>query len=86
MYCWSLFRDVDFHNRFHYDHYEFSGQWHGQYRGYQHGRVHQFDTKHEHFINVAYALEISVSFTWLAAVSSLLCLDKKKYKERHLLN
>ena len=41
MYCWSLFRDVDFHNRFHFDHYEFSGQWHGQYRGYQHGRVHQ---------------------------------------------
>jgi hypothetical protein len=41
MYCWSLFRDVDFHNRFHFDHYEYSGQWHGQYRGYQHGRVHQ---------------------------------------------
>ena len=25
---------------FNYDHYESSGQWHGQYRGYKHGRVH----------------------------------------------
>ena len=27
--CYSLFRDTDFHTRFHFDHYEFSGQWHG---------------------------------------------------------
>jgi hypothetical protein len=30
----------------------------------------QFDSKHEHLISVAYALEISVSFTWLSAVSA----------------
>ena len=88
--CWSLFRDTDFHTRFHFDHYEFSGQWHGQYRGnnyivyfftqlfvyivclllgYQHGREHQYRNSHEHLIEVALALELSLSSTWFSAVS-----------------
>ena len=67
--CWSLFRDVDFHTRFHFDHYEFSGQWHGQYRGYKHGRVHDFKSSHEHLIDVALALELSLASCWISAVS-----------------
>ena len=66
--CWSLFRDVDFHTRFHFDHYEFSGQWHGQYRGYKHGRVHDFHSSHEHLIDVALALELSLAATWICSV------------------
>jgi hypothetical protein len=31
MWCWSLYRDRDFHTRFHFDHYELSGQWHGEF-------------------------------------------------------
>ena len=61
--CWSLFRDVDFHTRFHFDHYEHSGQWHGQYRGYKHGRVHDFTSDHEHLIHVALALELCPGMT-----------------------
>jgi hypothetical protein len=66
--CWSLFRDVDFHTRFHFDHYEFSGQWHGQYRGYKHGRVHEVTSDHEHLIDVALALELSLAGSWISAV------------------
>jgi len=66
--CWSLFRDVDFHTRFHFDHYEFSGQWHGQYRGYKHGRVHEATSDHEHLIDVALALELSLAGSWISAV------------------
>lgn len=66
--CYSLFRDVDFHSRFHFDHYEYSGQWHGQYRGYQHGRVHQYNTKHEHMIEVATALEMAIAGACISSV------------------
>ena len=66
--CWSLFRDVDFHTRFHFDHYEFSGQWHGQYRGYKHGRVHEVTTDHEHLIDVALSLELSLAGCWISSV------------------
>ena len=66
--CWSLFRDVDFHTRFHFDHYEYSGQWHGQYRGYKHGRVHEVTSDHEHLIDVALALELSLAGSWISAV------------------
>ena len=66
--CWSLFRDADFHTRFHFDHYEFKGLWRGQYRGYEHGKVHHFDTKHHHIIGVALALELSLSGAWLSAI------------------
>lgn len=66
--CYSLFRDTDFHARFHFDHYEYSGQWHGQHRGYKHGRVHKYETKHEHAIGVALALEMALGGTWVAAV------------------
>ena len=66
--CWSLFRDVDFHTRFHFDHYEYSGQWHGQYRGYKHGRVHEVTSDREHLIDVALALELSLAGSWISAV------------------
>ena len=59
---------MDFHTRFHFDHYEFSGQWHGQYRGYKHGRVHEVTSDHEHLIDVALALELSLAGSWLSAV------------------
>ena len=29
--CFSLYRDTDFHARFHFDHYELSGSWHGEF-------------------------------------------------------
>ena len=66
--CWSLFRDVDFHTRFHFDHYEYSGQWHGQYRGYKHGRVHEVTSDHEHLIDVALALELSLAGSCISVV------------------
>ena len=66
--CFSLFRDVDFHSRFHFDHYEYSGQWHGQYRGYQHGRVHNYSSKHEHILGVATALEMAIGGAWISSV------------------
>ena len=69
IHCWSLFRDQDFHTRFHYDHLEYSGQWHGQYRGYKHGRVHSVSSDHEHAIGVAEALEICMACSWIASVS-----------------
>ena len=69
IHCWSLFRDQDFHTRFHYDHLEYSGQWHGQYRGYKHGRVHSVTSDHEHAIGVAEALEICMACSWIASVS-----------------
>ena len=72
IHCYSLFRDVDFHARFHYDHYEYKGNYHGQYRGYQHGRVHQADSNHDHLIGVATALELSMGGTWISSVSILL--------------
>jgi len=83
--CWSLFRDVDFHTRFHFDHYEFSGQWHGQYRGYKHGRVHEVTSDHEHLIDVALALELSLAGSWISAVLwvsiiTLMILLKKRQK------
>ena len=68
--CYSLFRDVDFHARFHYDHYEYSGRWHGQYRGYKHGRVHKVVKDHKHIIDVAVALEMGLGATFVCAVSS----------------
>ncbi len=61
---------MDFHSRFHFDHYEYSGQWHGQYRGYHHGRVHKYNTKHRHVIGVATALEMSIAGATIGAVSS----------------
>lgn len=83
--CWSLFRDVDFHTRFHFDHYEHSGQWHGQYRGYKHGRVHDFTSDHEHLIDVALALELSLAGCWISAVLwvsivTLMILLKRRQK------
>ena len=69
IHCWSLFRDNDFHMRFHYDHLEYSGQWHGQYRGYKHGRVHSTENDHEHVIGVAEALEICMAGAWISSVS-----------------
>jgi hypothetical protein len=57
-------------SRFHYDHYEYSGRWHGQYRGYKHGRVHKYETDHEHLINVAVALEMALGAAWVSAVCS----------------
>ena len=69
--CYSLFRDVDFHARFHYDHYEYSGRWHGQYRGYKHGRVHKVVKDHKHIIDVAVALEMGLGATFVCAVSKL---------------
>lgn len=68
IHCWSLYRDQDFHTRFHYDHLEYSGQWHGQYRGYKHGRVHSTTNDHEHAIGVAEALEICMSCAWITSV------------------
>lgn len=66
--CYSLFRNVNFHTRFHFDHYEYSGKWHGQYRHYKHGRVHEYSNEHEHIIPVAAALEMSLGGTWVGAL------------------
>ena len=83
--CWSLFRDQDFHTRFHFDHYEHSGQWHGQYRGYKHGRVHDFHSSHEHLLDVALAMELSLASTWICsamwfALTTLMILLKRRQK------
>lgn len=83
--CWSLFRDTDFHTRFHFDHYEYSGQWHGQYRGYEHGRQHNYENKHDHLIGVALALELSLSSTWFCSalwvtVTILMILLRRRQK------
>ena len=83
--CWSLFRDQDFHTRFHFDHYEHSGQWHGQYRGYKHGRVHDFQSSHEHLLDVALAMELSLASTWISsamwfALTTLMILLKRRQK------
>ena len=77
IHCWSLYRDQDFHTRFHYDHLEYSGQWHGQYRGYKHGRVHSTTNDHEHAIGVAEALEICMSCAWITSVSIYLHAQEK---------
>eukprot|EP00094_Tigriopus_californicus_P013691 TCALIF_13248-PA protein Name:"Protein of unknown function" AED:0.30 eAED:0.30 QI:229/0.5/0.4/0.6/1/0.8/5/0/540 len=44
------------------------GKWHGQYRHYKHGRVHEYSNEHEHVIPVAAALEMSLGGTWGGAV------------------
>lgn len=78
-----MFRDTDFHTRFHFDHYEYSGQWHGQYRGYKHGRVHDFKSDHDHLIDTALALELSLSSSWISAalwitITTLMILLKRR--------
>merc|ERR1712051_331343 len=72
-------------SRFHFDHYEYSGQWHGQYRGYKHGRVHEVTSDHEHLIDVALALELSLAGSWISAVLwvsivTLMILLKRRQK------
>ncbi|XP_023349442.1 uncharacterized protein LOC111718159 isoform X1 [Eurytemora carolleeae] len=83
--CWSLFRDADFHNRFHFDHYELAGQWHGQYTTYKHGRPNTWSGKHNHHIPIAVGMELSLACSWLSvviwvAITSLLSLLRKHVK------
>merc|ERR1712008_495998 len=59
--------------------------WHGQYRGYKHGRVHEVTSDHEHLIDVALALELSLAGSWISAVLwvsiiTLMILLKKRQK------
>ncbi|CAB4061436.1 unnamed protein product [Lepeophtheirus salmonis] len=83
MSCSSLFSDDDFHNRFHHDHYEYSGMFYGQNRGYKHGRVHNVVQDHEHLLPLQIALEGSLAasffswFIWLI-ISIFMFLNRTK--------
>ena len=87
--CWSLFRDTDYHTRFHFDHYELSGQWHGQYTAYRHGRPSTWTgSASKQLIDVATALEMYIGCTttatiiW-AAITLLLLLHRKSVKVKN---
>merc|ERR1719195_2547476 len=85
--CWSLFRDTDYHTRFHFDHYELSGQWHGQYTAYSHGRPKTWTGSHEHLLDIATGLELCLGCSWLgtvgwSAVTVLLVLHRNRVKTR----
>ena len=66
--CWSLFRDTDYHTRFHFDHYELSGQWLGQYTANRHGRPKTWTGSHKHLLDIATGLEMCLGCSWLGAV------------------
>ena len=80
--CWSLFRSRDYQARFQFDHYELSGQWHGQYTNYQHGRPSTWTSGfNKQLISIATALEmcigcsVSASVVW-AVITILLLLHR----------
>ena len=38
------------------------------YRGYEHGKTHHFESKHDHFMDTALALELCLSGAWLCTL------------------
>jgi len=85
--CWSLFRDTDYHTRFHFDHYELSGQWLGQYTANRHGRPKTYTGSHEHLLGIATGLEMCLGCSWLGAIlwatiTTILILHRRSVKAR----
>ena len=84
--CWSLFRDTDYHTRFHFDHAELSGQWHGPYTAYRHGRPQTWTgSANKQLIDVATALEMCIGCTTIGtiiwgAITLLLLTHRKSVK------
>jgi len=66
--CYSLWRDTDFHTRFHFDHYELSGSWHGQYTAYRHGRPHVWTGTHKHLLDIPTGVELSLASCWISSL------------------
>jgi len=88
--CFSIFRDADLHTRLHHDHYELAGSWHGQYTAYRHGRPHVWTGDHEHGIELALGIELSVASSLISAVmwiaiTWILILHRKSVKARNRL-
>jgi len=88
--CFSLFRKQDFHTRFHFDHYELAGSWHGQYTAYRHGRPHVWTGTHEHGIEIATGIELSIASCILSAmlwvaITVLLITHRKSVKASNRL-
>jgi len=88
--CFSIFRDADLHTRLHHDHYELAGSWHGQYTAYRHGRPHVWTGDHEHGIDLALGLELSLASSFISAVmwvaiTWILILHRKSVKARNRL-
>jgi len=86
--CYSLFRDTDFHTRFHFDHYELSGSWHGQYTAYRHGRPHVWSGTHKHLLDIPTGLELSLASCWISSlvwviITVLLILHRRSVKTRN---
>lgn len=86
--CYSLFRDTDFHTRFHSDHYELSGQWHGQYTAYRHGRPHVWTGSHKHLMDIPTGLELSLASCWISSlvwviITVLLILHRRSVKGKN---
>ena len=54
--------------RFHFDHYELSGQWLGQYTANRHGRPKTWTGSHEHLLDIATGLEMCLGCSWLGAI------------------
>jgi len=89
--CFSIMRDADMHTRFRFDHYELSGSWHGQYTAYRHGRPHVWTGGHDHWIDLALGLELSLacslicSILWIA-ITWILALHRRSVKARNRLH
>jgi len=86
--CFSLYRDTDFHARFHFDHYELSGSWHGQYTAYRHGRPHVWSGTHKHLLDIPTGLELSLASCWISSlvwviITLLLILHRRNVKSRN---
>jgi len=72
--CYSLWRDTDFHTRFHFDHYELSGSWHGQYTAYRHGRPHVWTGTHKHLLDIPTGVELSLASCWISSLVWLIIM------------
>ena len=54
-------------------------------RGYKHGKEHHFESKHEHIIDTALALELCLSGAWLCTFFWSLVIILKKPKIKSIL-
>jgi len=85
--CFSLYRDTDFHTRFHHDHVQLAGDWRGSYRANRHGRPYIWTGSHEHLLDVPTGLELSLASCWISSliwiiVTVLLILHRRRIKRR----
>ena len=74
--------------RFHFDHYELSGEWLGQYTTFRHGTPKTYSgNNHEHLLDMATGLEMCLGCSFIgstlwAAITVLLILHRKNIKSR----